>query len=150
MTTQFEPIRGKVAKILSDREVALNIGQQQGVQVGMLFAITDPIGDNITDPDTGEDLGCVYLPKTQVKVTEVSDKLSVAATYRTKSVAVHEHDPDARTILGTPRIFQPARLESRRETLRVPFRININEGEIHRENCSVSTGDPVVQVVGEM
>ena len=129
--------------------VALNVGRQQGVRVGMLFDITDPIGDGITDPDTGEDLGSLSLPKTRVKITGVEENLSLAATYRTRRVAVREYDPSARTILGTPRIFQPTRLETRYETLNATFRVNSADGVIHNGNCCVSTGDPVVQVLGE-
>ena len=86
MATQTELIRGKVAKILNSREVALNIGQMHGVETGMLFDILSNAGLGIVDPDTNEELGSVDLPKTRVKITHVYDNLSVASTYRTKRV----------------------------------------------------------------
>ena len=39
MTSQVEPIRGKVARVLSVREVALNKGSADGVKIGMVFKI---------------------------------------------------------------------------------------------------------------
>ncbi len=147
MTTQVKPIRGKVAKILNSREVALNIGLNQGVRPGMLFDISGPEGIGIIDPDTGEPLGLVSMPKTRVRIIRADDRLSVAATYRTKSVAVPDYDPDSRTILGTPRIFQPGRLETRYETLEAPFGIDPATGGTHGQNSCVATGDPVVQVI---
>ena len=33
-----DPIRGKVAKVLNSREVAINLGSEQGVRPGMYFA----------------------------------------------------------------------------------------------------------------
>ena len=63
MSNDRELIRGKVARILTARQLALNIGVKDGVKVGMLFDVLDPKGDDITDPDTGEVLGSLYRPK---------------------------------------------------------------------------------------
>ena len=78
MATQTKLIRGKIARILSTREVALNIGEQNGVALGMLFDIVSEAGLDIRDPDTDRELGSVELPKVRIKVTRVYDKLSVA------------------------------------------------------------------------
>ena len=40
-------IRGKVARVLNSREVALNVGLNNGVEVGMCFDILDPKGEDI-------------------------------------------------------------------------------------------------------
>ena len=56
MADRAEPIRGKVAKVLNSREVALNIGEEQGVRIGMVFEILSPVGGVIEDPDTGDTL----------------------------------------------------------------------------------------------
>ncbi len=61
MADRAEPIRGKVAKVLNSREVALNIGEEQGVRIGMVFEILSPVGDVIEDPDTGDTLGSVDI-----------------------------------------------------------------------------------------
>ena len=88
MATQTKLIRGKIARILSTREVALNIGEQNGVALGMLFDIVSEAGLDIRDPDTDRELGSVELPKVRIKVTRVYDELSVASTYRTKRVNI--------------------------------------------------------------
>jgi len=79
-------IRGKVARILTSRQLALNVGSEAGVKIGMMFDVLDPKGDDIADPDTGELLGSVYRPKVRVEVVEVQDHLSVAQTYKKRRV----------------------------------------------------------------
>ena len=69
-----------MAKVLSSREVAINLGAHDGVQVGMAFDVMNPKGDDIKDPDTNELLGSVVLPKIRVWVSQVHDKVSVATT----------------------------------------------------------------------
>jgi hypothetical protein len=77
-------IRGKVAAVLSKRELILNVGSDDGVELGMKFVILNSHGVDVTDPDTGKVLGTVEVPKTVVKVVRVDDShLSVARTFRT-------------------------------------------------------------------
>ena len=57
------PIRGKVARVLNEREIAINIGTAHGVTVGMYFDVIDPHYENIKDPDTNEVLGSLGRPK---------------------------------------------------------------------------------------
>jgi len=66
-----ERIRGKVAAILTQRELALNVGEEEGVEVGMRFAILNSKGVDVTDPDTGKVLGDVPVAKTIVKVVRI-------------------------------------------------------------------------------
>ena len=139
MAIRTEPIRGKIAKILTSREVALNIGKIQGVETGMLFDILFEVG--VTDPDTGEELGPVELPKTRVKITSVSDKVSVASTYRTMRVNV------GGTGTTFSALFQPPKWETRRETLRVRESFEEWGDQMDEENSYVTIGDPVVQVL---
>ena len=75
-----EPITGKVARILSAREFAINLGSHNGVKVGMAFDVMNPKGDLIQDPDTGATLGSVALPKVRVRISQVNDRVSVATT----------------------------------------------------------------------
>ena len=83
MTNDDNRIRGKVAAILSKRELVLNIGAGDNVTVGKRFVILNRHGINVRDPDTGEVLGTVEVPKTVVKVVRVDgEHLSVARTFR--------------------------------------------------------------------
>ena len=137
MGTPNEPIRGKVAKILNSREVALNIGKDDGVNLGMVFEILAPDGDVIKDPDSGETLGEVNLAKTRVQIKDVTNRFSVATTYRSKRVDV-----------GGTTLFQPPKWETRYETLKKQESFESAAEPLDAWNSYVSIGDPVVQIPG--
>ena len=141
MATQTDVIRGKIAKILNSREIALNVGGQDGVETGMLFDILYQKGLGINDPDTGEELGSVDLPKQRVKITRVYDRLSVASTYRSNRVNTGGVD------LGVHSLFQPPRWETRYETLKLEGPLERSSEDSDEQDSYVSIGDPVVQVV---
>lgn len=140
MTHPIEPIRGKVARVLNEREVALNKGLVDGVEVGMVFRILSPKGSTITDPDTNEPLGTVELEKTRVKVTSIQDRVSVASTYRESRINVG----GTGTGLFSTSLFTPPKWETRVETLRT---LEAASEELDAEDTYVSRGDPVVQNV---
>jgi len=50
-------IKGKVAAILSRRELILNIGSEDGVEIGMKFVILNSKGIDVTDLITGRSSG---------------------------------------------------------------------------------------------
>ena len=77
-----ERVEAKVAQILTSRDLVLNKGKRDQVSVGMRFAILNRKGSDVKDPDTGEVLGSVELPKTFVKVVSVQDRICVARTFR--------------------------------------------------------------------
>lgn len=135
MTLSTELIRGKVAKILSSREVALNVGKKHGVELGMLFDILSPKGHLITDPDTGESLGSVELPKVRVRISRVNNNLSVASTYRTTRV----------NVINAP--FQPPKWEVRYETLKNGQSFESGAEDLDEKDSYVSRGDEVIQVI---
>ena len=137
MVSAKNPIRGKVARILSQREVVINKGDDHGVKVGMIFKILSMKDAVVTDPDTGEQLGSVGRVKTSVKVTEVQEHLAVASTYRSHRVNVGGAE-----IFSTRGIFEPPKWETQLETLKVD---EVAIGELDSEEAIVRTGDPVVQ-----
>lgn len=79
-------IRGKVAEVVSDREVILNRGSIHGVAPGMYFAILNPHTVGVTDPDTEESLGDIRMVKIVVRAVEVAPKITLARTFRTRRV----------------------------------------------------------------
>lgn len=141
-----EPIRGKVARVLNEREIAINLGLAEGVTVGMFFDVVDTNGENIKDPDTGEILGSINIPKVRIKVTQAQEKLSVATTYRSEKVNIggtastggfRTLGPFARSLMPPAWITKYETLEKTTETPE-PF---------DEEDSKVKTGDPVVQVL---
>lgn len=75
-----EPIQGKVAKVLTEYSVVLNVGSDHGVTEGMKFAVlSKPVA--VYDPDSGNEIGNVSLTIGRVEVYEVHPKFSLAGTY---------------------------------------------------------------------
>ena len=141
MTSESNLIRGKVARILNSRELALNIGSEQGVILSMLFDVLDPNFENIPDPDTGEVIGSIYRPKVRVKIVQVQEQVSVGTTYRSKRVNIGGGGLGAWSNLLTP----PNWIREY-ETLRT------EEGtweSLEEKDSYIATGDPVVQVAHE-
>lgn len=114
-------IRGKVARVLNEREVAINVGSAKGVVVGMYFDVIED--EEIRDPDTREVLGSIDRPKVGLQVTHVQEKLSVAIT-RTWSLKLPKWITEY-------------------ETLKKEW-TGIDEND-----SRVKVGDPVVQVIEE-
>lgn len=134
-------IRGKVARILSSREIAINVGSNDGVYRGMHFDVMDQNYEEIRDPDTLEILGSIQRPKIRVKITMVQEKLSLASTYKKRKVNVGGAGME---FTGLSRALMPPEWVTRYETLKTKEKTWEDlkaEGQI-----SVQTGDPVVQV----
>ena len=136
MNSAAQPIRGKVARVLNSREIAINKGSDDGVEIGMIFKILSTKGSEIKDPDTGKPLGSVDLVKTSVKVTVVQERIAVASTYRSHRVNVGGR---GLAIVG---LFDPPKWETRFETLRID---EAAIEDLDEEDAIVHTGDSVVQ-----
>lgn len=134
--TQVKPIRGKVAQILNDREVAINRGLNDDVELGMKFNILSH-SQEIKDPDTQETLGAIDRVKVAVRVTSVYDKMSVAETFELRRVNVGGNG------IGIG-VFTPPKWEDRPVTLR---RDDARVNNLWKFNSYVAIGDPVVQVI---
>jgi hypothetical protein len=79
--TEQKLLAGKVAEILGDYELAINIGRNSGVKRGMEFAV---LGDkSINDPDSHKKLGTYKYEKVMVRVNQVEDNYSIASTMTT-------------------------------------------------------------------
>ncbi len=75
-----KPIRGKVAAVLDEERLVLNVGTDHGVAQKMVFGITGT--RVIRDPDTGEKLGEVEVLKIKVQVGEIKERMSIAHPYQ--------------------------------------------------------------------
>lgn len=135
-----ERLRGRVARILTSREIAINLGEDNGVEVGMYFDILHEGGQDIEDPETGEVLGNIERPKVRVKVTHVQDKLSLASTYKKRRVNLGGSLEIAP--FGLSRALMPPRWVTKFETLKTEEKTWENLDE---EGSYVKIGDPVVE-----
>lgn len=124
-----EPIRGLVADIVSETDVALNIGAKAGVEIGMKFAVLRPTGQEILDPANGKLLETLLVARTVVKVVHVQELVSVARTFRVRK---------ANSIFAA---FGST--TERKETLRSDQKSIARE--LAEEDSIVKVGDPVVE-----
>ena len=145
-----EPIRGKVARVINKREVALNVGAAAGVTVGMHFDILEPRDVDIKDPDSGKVLGSFYRPKVRVKITQVEEELSLATTYRGKQVNIEESYTGPNPLSGLltigpiARALMPPNWVMKYENLGKTSR---TADTLNEEDSRMKTGDAVVQVI---
>ena len=137
-------IRGKVARILNSREIAINVGSDDGVSTGMYFDVMDQNFEDIRDPDTQELLGSIQRPKIRVKITKVQEKLSLASTYKTMRVNTGGSADALLAFASLSRALMPPKWVTRYETLKTEEKTWEN---LEEEKSYVKTGDPVVQVV---
>ncbi len=74
------PVEGKVAKILDDQTLVLNVGSAQGVVQGMVFSVFAPV-EEVKDPDTGQSLGAWEAVKGYVQASHPQERLTVCRAY---------------------------------------------------------------------
>ena len=74
------PVEGKVARILDDQTLVLNVGSAQGVAQGMVFCVFAPV-EEVKDPDTGQALGAWEAVKGYVQATHPQERLTVCRAY---------------------------------------------------------------------
>ena len=134
-----EPIRGKVARILTSREMVINVGSDSGVAVGMRFQVMDAKGQDVQDPDTGQLLGSIERPKVMVEISKVQERLSVASTYKKVTVNV-----GGAGIGDFARLFMPPKWVTKYETLKTEEK---TWEDLDEEDSYVKIGDSVVQVL---
>lgn len=137
-----EPVEGLVAGILTERELAINIGSDQGVVSGMKFQVRANTPTEIRDPNTNEVLGSIIQEKVRVKATRVEPKFSICRTYE-----VRETEGGRFSIgIGLPSgLFDPPR--------RIPETLKAEDAdylpELPEEESFVKIGDRVVQILNE-
>lgn len=122
-------IMGKVARILGDEEVVLNVGSEDGVEEDMEFVIFSE-SDHIWDPETRDDLGAIETVKGRVEVYHVMEKMSRArtSTYQVRRPSVYEQ------------------LLSRLETRRRKLQVREDQVSPLAEDLAVRVGDKVRSV----
>lgn len=76
-----EPLVGRVAMVLNERELAINIGATDGVEIGMKFKVLADEPTEILDPETDELLGSIDREKVRVQAREVQERFSICRTY---------------------------------------------------------------------
>jgi len=90
-------IEGKVARILSDSVVVLNVGTAAGVTVGMAFVVLAQ-GEEVTDPESGEALGRWEVPKGYVRATHAQERLTTCEGFLPGRKGTDKEDPSTNVL----------------------------------------------------
>ena len=75
MTKTTQIAKGKVATIVDEDQVAVNVGSQSGVAIGDLLTIRREV--KVADPDTLDSLGAVSLVRLRLRITLLAEGFSV-------------------------------------------------------------------------
>jgi hypothetical protein len=127
-------ITGKVAGVINERELTINIGSDQGVYKGMTFKVLSDKPLEVSDPDSGKLLGEVDREKVRVTASEVHPKFSICRTYRTRTVGGG--------IFALTRLTDPPREVA--ETLRADD--SAYYPPLSEEESFVKKGDRVIEI----
>lgn len=143
-------ITGQIATILNPRELVINRGGADGVELGMYFRVLEP-ARAITDPTTSEDLGVIQREKVRVKVSDVHERFCIARTYVTYRAAENA----AGLGFATAAAKWVAALEGAGMTRQVTKVKTLRASdygdqwtEVKPEESIVKRGDPVEQIPG--
>lgn len=81
-TEQIKLVEGVVAAILTERELVINRGYNDGVVAGMKFRVLSEQPFEVIDPQTQRSLGFIDREKVRVEASVVKERLSICRTYR--------------------------------------------------------------------
>lgn len=138
MTTRL-----RIARIVSDREVAITGGKDSDIKPGdILLILGRPI--QIEDPDTGESLGEIVTNKAVVRVYDVQDRFCLARTFRQRKVNVGGSGMGGS---GLAKFFEPPKYETRTETLQRNPQAGMT---IEEDDAIVQVGDAVEKFEGNV
>ena len=139
-----EPIEGKVAKILDEYSIVINVGRAQGVTTGMPFVIFAE-GDDVADPDTGESIGKWELVKGRVSAVHVQERLTICQAQATAGEG-EQSDPSTHT-LSAAMIADHMRAGERARDGAEKLDVNVSEVAGVPQAGPISVGDLVRSVV---
>lgn len=71
----------KVAGVLSNQRLVLNVGESKGSEIGDMYEIYAKDAISVFDPDTGEELGKIDDPKAAVRVVAVKADFSICEAF---------------------------------------------------------------------
>lgn len=131
-------LEGKVAGIVNERELAINIGADVGVGVGMIFKVMSDEPSEVFDPDSEELLGKFEREKIHVKVVSVHKKFSICKTFRTRTIGGGLGWAFGRMMTTEPPREIPETFKTDDASYIPP---------LPEEKSYIKKGDPVIQVI---
>ena len=101
MPKNAEPIKGKIARIITKKNVVINRGSRDGVENGMRFIVRLRTGTIIDPDDPANMLGELSFTKANLSVTTVYDGMSYC-TIETTGLSL-----SGLSIIGYPNVEDP-------------------------------------------
>ena len=137
-------IEGKIAKIIDEQHVIVNVGKSHGVKQDMGFTVF-ALGDVVADPESGEPLERWELPKGRIVAMHVQEKISICMSEPQKKEAKQDVDPSTQ-VLSADMIYMSKRRAQRDEA--GPEALNVNKSQIEGmpDIGPISVGDLVRSV----
>ena len=135
-----QPIEGRVAGILDECHLIINVGSAQGVTEGMRFVIFAQ-GADVKDPETGHPLGKWEFPKGTVKAGHVQEKMTVCVAEPPEGGA--KPVEGASRVLSADMISVSMREILMRESQAQKLNVNRSQMEGLPEIGPISVGDRV-------
>ena len=75
-------MEAKIIKLVDEYKIAINKGSDDGIQKNYKFMIYEK-GDELFDPDTKESLGFLEIPKLQMRVFNIQEKMTLLESAET-------------------------------------------------------------------
>jgi hypothetical protein len=141
------PMVGKVALIINERELAINLGEEHGVEEGMRFAVLAASPIEVRDPDTNEFLGSAPREKVRVEAVDVQERMTICATYETRVVGGQMGFPDM-TGMFAPQRRVPRTLRAATDSYPAPLSAKesyVRIGDVVQELSGFRSADTQVQ-----
>jgi len=131
-------IQGKVLRVLSDQDIVLDKGEEDGVNEGDYIAIVDEPISNIEFVRDGKDLGKLTTFKASLRITQVTANLSIASTYRMINVNVGGFGLGTTGAINFSQFASPPKTEKRIQKIESDQSIN---AKISKRTVRIEEGD---------
>lgn len=126
--------RGKIIRVIGVRDVVVNRGSDDGIEVGDYIGIVDPNEEPVTDPESGADLGGLRIYKASLRISTLSRRFAVASTYKTTQTNVGGVMPD----VDMGKFWSPPNFVTEMEKLELE---DTSIQPIRPEEVTISIGD---------
>lgn len=133
-----DKIQGTVLRVLSDQDVVIDKGHEDGISEGDYIAISSDSESNLEFSENGKKLGQLITFKASLRVTQVTDNLAIASTYRMVDVNVGGMGFSLTSSPGLAQLTSPPKREKRLQ------KIESNESldaQISQQKIKVENGD---------
>ena len=81
----MEPIKGKIAAIVSQKSIVINKGAKHGVTEGMIFDIKLDLPEIVDPDDENNRLTGIYYKKGRLRVTKIYESMSFTSLIPTRT-----------------------------------------------------------------